>query len=574
MAGDDPDRQNRNELHDSDLGIGQLSQVRLDTLLHELLDRVSEVTASRERMQMLLSAVVRLGTDLDLHSTLERIVRSACALAEARYGALGVIGPDRTLIDFITHGVPDDQHARIGELPSGHGVLGLLIDEPQPLRLADISQHDRAYGFPDHHPDMKTFLGVPIRIRDRVYGNLYLTEKRGGGLFTDDDEQIVSALSVAAGAAIDNARLYEQARRRHRWLEAAAEITGVLLREDLRRTTALQLVADRALEVAEAELAVVLLLDDSRADRLVVEVVSGSRGEPLVGARLAVPDSEFESLIAERVSLLDNLANAADWPVPLDTGPCLLVPLAARGRMLGALVVAYKAGHGGPSDPDVSLVETFAGHAALALERSQDQEQRGVLAILSDRERIARDLHDVVVQRLFAAGTQLAIADRITAKPEVHKRVNAVIDDLDATIRDIRGTIFELRTQSYTELRREIRQLMSDAESALRFAPQLTMDGPVETLVPELLRPALLAVLREALSNTARHARATSVHVTISARHDQLTLRVVDNGGGIGDAARSGGLANMQRRADEFAGRFSAEPGPEGGTAIVWQVPL
>ncbi|MGA8114773.1 MAG: GAF domain-containing sensor histidine kinase [Actinocatenispora sp.] len=538
-----------------------------------MLDRVGDVMASRERLRSLLDAVVRIGTDLDLHSTLQRIVRSACDLVGARYGALGVIGPQRTLIDFITHGMSNTQRTRIGDLPRGHGVLGLLIDEPHGIRLPDIREHERAYGFPPDHPDMHTFLGVPIRIRDRVFGNLYLTEKEGGGEFTEDDEQIVSALSVAAGAAIDNARLYEQAGRRHRWLEATAEITSVLLGEGLEPKSALQLIADRALEVAEAELALVLLVNGGT--HLTVEVASGERGMPLVGEEIAIEGSDFEALMGEQAGMLEDLAGAADWRVPVRTGPCLLVPLAARGRILGALVVAYPVDDGGgPSDPDVSLVETFAGQAALALERIEDQQQRDTLAILSDRERIARDLHDVVIQRLFVAGTQLAIADRITVKPEVHKRVNAVIDDLDATIRDIRGTIFELRAHARGEFRSEIRQLVAEAERQLDFGVRLTLDGPVETLVSEDIRPTALAMLREALSNVARHAQASVVRVTIRVDAGRLSIRVVDNGVGAGTPGQSGGLANMRRRAEERGGEFVIGAGPDGGTEVDWQVPL
>src|SRR6185312_15658239 len=238
------------------LGLTPLSRVRLDELLQEMLDRVGEVLTSRERLRALLDAVVGIGSDLDLRSTLQRIVEAACALAGARYGALGVIGPDRLLSDFITHGIDPATHAAIGDLPHGRGVLGLLITDPHPVRLPDIRKHPRSYGFSPKHPPMHSFLGVPVRIRDQVFGNLYLAEKRGGAQFDQDDEDIMVALSVAAGAAIENARLYDLTRRRQRWLEAAAEITSVLLGQ-IQRTEALQLVATRAREVAEADVAMV-----------------------------------------------------------------------------------------------------------------------------------------------------------------------------------------------------------------------------------------------------------------------------------------------------------------------------
>jgi signal transduction histidine kinase len=560
------------------LHLPPLSRVRLDELLQELLDRVGEVAASRERLRALLDAVVGIGTDLDLHSTLERIVAAGCRLTGARYGALGVIGPDRTLVKFITEGISPEQHRLIGDLPRGHGVLGLLIEDPRPIRLPDITAHPRAYGFPKHHPMMRSFLGVPVRIRDQVFGNLYLAEKAGGGQFTDDDEELMIALSVAAGAAIENARLYAQARRRQRWLEAAAEITGVLLGE-INRTAALQLVADRAREVAEADLALVLLYDRD-ADELSVEVAAGTAAgsvpDGLAGAVVGPARGEFAGVLADRrIAVVEDLGKVIEWPVPVETGTALLVPLAAGGESLGVLAVAYRSGSVAfAEDPDVALVETFAGQAALALERVRAQEEREQLAVLGDRERIARDLHDVVIQRLFAAGMQLQGAARYAARPEVRQRIDAVVDDLDATIRDIRGAIFELRAPARGELRTEIRALVDEARGPLGLHPKLIIDGPIDSAVPEPVRPALLAVLREALSNAARHARARTVTVTVAARDGCVELRVTDDGVGMGGDVRSvGGVRNMHRRAEELGGTCTVAPAAPTGTQVIWSVP-
>lgn len=571
------------------LHLSPLSRVRLDELLHELLDRVGEVAASRERLRALLDAVVGIGTDLDLHSTLERIVAAGCRLTGARYGALGVIGPDRTLVEFVTEGIGAERRRLIGDLPRGHGVLGLLIEDPQPIRLPDITAHPRAYGFPEHHPMMRSFLGVPVRIRDQVFGNLYLAEKQGGGQFTDDDEELMTALSVAAGAAIENARLYAQARRRQRWLEAAAEITGVLLGE-INRTAALQLVADRAREVAEAELALVLIYGRD-TDELAVEVVAGAAAgsvpDGLAGAvvghagggsdgSLDESRGELSGVLAERrIAVVEDLGKIAEWPVPVETGTALLVPLAAGGESLGVLAVAYRPGSVAfAEDPDVALVETFAGQAALALERARAQDERELLAVLGDRERIARDLHDVVIQRLFAAGMQLQGATRHAVRPEVRQRIDAVVDDLDTTIRDIRGAIFELRAPARGELRAEIRGLVEEARGPLGFPPRLVIDGPVDSTVPEPVRPALLAVLREALSNVARHAHAGAATVTVIAGGGRIELRVTDDGVGIGsDVPSVGGVRNMRRRAEELGGTCTVEPAAPGGTQVTWSVP-
>jgi signal transduction histidine kinase len=556
------------------LGLPALSGIDLDDLLHEVLDRVGKVLTSRERLRALLDAVVGIGADLDLRSTLERIVQAACRLTEARFGALGVIGPDRMLVEFINHGIDHETRVAIGELPRGHGVLGLLIDEPRPIRLEDITRHPRAYGFPPNHPPMHSFLGVPVRIRDQVFGNLYLSEKRGGAQFDQDDEDIMVALSVAAGAAIENARLFAQTRRRQRWLEAAAEITGVLLGE-VRRTEALRLVARRAREVAEADLALVLLAE--AADGVLrVEVADG--GPPAL-VNSVVTGGEFAAVLeAHHFTVVDDLGRAADWVVPLRTGTALLVPLSAGGEALGALVVAYREGSSGfADDPDVALVQTFAGQAALALERARAQEEREQLAVLGDRERIARDLHDVVIQRLFAAGMQLQMAGHLVAKPDARKRIDGVVDDLDTTIRDIRGAIFELRQASPGSLRTELRACVDEVAAGLGFRPELRLDGPIDTVVSEQIRPALLAVLRETLSNVVRHAAATSVAATVVASGEEVSLTVSDNGRGIqpGGSSTAGGngLANLRARAAELGGDCTVEAG-DPGTVVTWRVPI
>ncbi|GGM35527.1 histidine kinase [Micromonospora sonchi] len=557
------------------LGLSPLSRVRLDELLQEMLDRVGEVVTSRERLRALLDAVVGIGTDLDLRSTLQRIVQSACDLAGARYGALGVIGPDRTLHDFITHGISPELHAKIGDLPHGRGVLGLLIDEPKPLRMPDITQHPRSYGFPPHHPPMHTFLGVPVRIRDQVFGNLYLAEKQGGAQFTDDDEEIVVALAAAAGVAIENARLYALAHRRERWLAATAEITSLLLGE-VRRTDALTLVARRAREVAEAELALVLLYDDE-ADHYTVEVVdgAGTQARALVGTVLPAADTSFAGPVAQgRHDSVDDLAHAAPWPAVLHTGPAVISPLATADTLHGVLVIAYGTEHGGATDDDVTLLGSFAGQAALAMERARGQEEREQLVVLEDRERIARDLHDVVIQRLFATGLQLQSAVPLAARPEVAKRVNAAVDDLDATIKDIRRTIFELRSPVSAALRTEIREAVEVAAESLGFRPRLELTGPIDSAVPDAVRPDLTAVLREALSNAVRHAKASAVSVSVAVEATRVTLRVTDDGVGCDPAAARGGLVNLRERAERHDGIFEVRRAEPRGTELHWSIPL
>ncbi|MFF0368904.1 GAF domain-containing protein [Micromonospora sp. NPDC005087] len=553
-----------------------LSRVHLDELLQEMLDRVGEVVTSRERLRALLDAVVGIGTNLDLRSTLQRIVQAACELVGARYGALGVVGPDRLLYDFIVHGITPEQHAQIGDLPHGRGVLGLLIDDPRPLRMPDITQHPRSYGFPPNHPPMHSFLGVPVRIREQVFGNLYLAEKQGGAQFTEDDEEIVVALAAAAGVAIENARLYALAHRRERWLAATAEITTVLLGE-VRRTDALALVARRAREVAEAELALVMLYDTDAA-QYTVEVVDGAdeQARALVGTVLPAADTSFGAAIAEgRHDQVDDLAHAAPWPALLHTGPAVISPLATAETLHGVLVVAHRPDRGGgATEDDVALLGSFAGQAALAMERARGQEERELLVVLEDRERIARDLHDVVIQRLFATGLQLQSAAPMMTRPEVAKRINAAVDDLDATIRDIRRTIFELRTPMTAALRTEIREAIEVAAESLGHKPHLELTGPVDSAVPDAVRPDLTAVLREGLSNAVRHAQATqvTVGVRVDARH--VTVTVTDDGVGCDPAAARGGLINLSERAERHGGTFTVRPVEPHGTEVSWSVPL
>ncbi len=577
MAGDPGSEAGQPPRNAPSLGLSPLSRVRLDELLREMLDRVGDVLASRERLRALLDAVVGIGGDLDLRTVLQRIVAAACELADARYAALGIVGADRQLSDFITHGIDPDQHAAIGELPHGRGVLGLLITDPSPVRMPDITEHPRSFGFPANHPAMHSFLGAPIRIRDQVYGNLYLAEKRGAAEFTEDDEEIVVALAAAAGVAIDNARLFALATRRERWLAAAAEITGVLLGK-VHRTEALRLIARRTREVADADLVLVLLYDDA-ARQFTVGAVDGPKVDGqenvtagLVGAVLPAADTTFlDAVTAPKRMLLDDLAGAAPWPVPVPGGPAMVAPLGRSEVLHGVLIVGHGAAR---SDDDAALLSSFADQAALALERARAQEERELLVVLEDRERIARDLHDLVIQRLFATGMALQSAVPHTSRPEVAKRLNNAVDALDETIRDIRRSIFELRTPLGVSLRTELRDTVDAAAVTLGFRPVLDTTGPVDSAVPDDIVPEILAVVREALANVARHAKASSVRLSVRAADGQLAVIVQDDGVGTDPALARGGLVNLRDRARDLGGTFDVSRGEGAGTVIDWRVPL
>jgi two-component system, NarL family, sensor histidine kinase DevS len=561
---------------------------RLDDLLSQVLDRVGEVLDTQDRLGHLLEAVVALAGDLSLDSVLERIVTTATALVGAQYGALGVLaepgyGGDRRLREFVTDGLTVQQRELIGDLPSGHGLLGLIIDHPEPVRLDRISQHPASYGFPANHPPMNSFLGVPVRIRDQVFGNLYLTEKRGGESFTSEDEQVVVALAAAAGVVIQNARLYEEASRRQRWLEGAAEITAALL-GDVNREQALQLVADRAREVAGADVAAVLLREEE-TDDLIVSVISGSQGSALPGTVVPAGQGLVGVVMqtGERIVTADPIHDprydeggfigALAWP---EMGPTMDLPLCMDNTLAGVLVLVWdESREQAFVDTDVAMAEAFAEQAALALQVATAREDQSRLAVFEDRDRIGRDLHDLVIQRLFAIGLTLENVVRLSTRPEITNRVTAAVDDIDETIKDIRRSIFGLGSgrASVTELRTELGRILDEEAVVLGFRPRFSTDGPIDSAVPDQVRPHLLAVVREALSNTARHAKASSVTVVCQVGTDVL-LTVTDDGIGIADDVQVSGLRNMRDRAESLGGTFEAERVPEGGTRVVWTVPL
>ena len=401
-----------------------------EDLLREVLARVNGALDEQARLRLLLDAVVSMAADLNLDGVLARIVEISRHLTGARYAALGVLnsGPRKGLRTFVHHGMTPVQVEEIGDLPTGHGILGLLIDRPEPLRLHEISAHPESYGFPPRHPPMRSFLGVPVRIRDQVFGNLYLTEKPGEGDFTQEDEEIVVALAAAAGVAIENARLYEHAHRREEWLAATAEITG-LLSGSVDLEDALQLVADRARQVAGADVAWLVV---GTPDELSLRALSGPpvtladvRGVSMDKSlsheviMTGEPISSEDMSQDRRATTMDHIAG---WP---KIGPAIVVPLRARSEVVGALALGWTPDHVDEyHEVDPRLPASFAEQAALALQvvRSQENERR--LALFEDRDRIGRDLHDLVIQRLFAVGLSLQSVSRVSEVPQVNERID------------------------------------------------------------------------------------------------------------------------------------------------------
>ncbi|MET9919350.1 GAF domain-containing protein [Streptomyces sp. NPDC006435] len=556
-------------------------------------------------MRSLLDAVMSLGRGLELPEVLRGIVEAAVTLTDAEYGALGIVGDGQKLLEFLPVGISEQLAAEIGQTPCGRGILGELIHRPEPLRLTDLSSHPRSFGFPPHHPPMRTFLGVPVRVRDEVFGNLYLTEKRGGAGFDADDEAVLTTLSIAAGVAIDNARMYDESRRRERRLEALGEITRTLL-SGTDADEVLHLIAERAMEVAGADRAAILLptppatgAADAADARLTVAVAHGKDAGRVTG--LSVPARGSLAGLAARTGTPVHCADVRTDPrahpfgggVEEGLGPVVTVPLRVDTGASGALRLGRPVDRPPFDDTEIALVSGFADQAAIALELARRRAESEELAVMHDRDRIARDLHDLAIQRLFATGMTLQSTTRAIAdRPDAAERVSRAVDDLDTTIRIIRSTIFDLRTAERAGrggLRHRMAETARTAAHALGFQPSLRIDGPVDTTVPDELAEHLVAVAAEAVSNASRHARATRIGIELSA-DEVVTLTVTDNGVGIGGGVvaaagtgpasgdpadgRPGGLANMRTRAELCGGSLTVERPADGGTRIVWRAPL
>ncbi|KAA9378792.1 GAF domain-containing protein [Microbispora cellulosiformans] len=588
---------------DHELSRSLIPSMRLDDLLAELQARLEAVLATRDRVHALLEAVVSIGSDLDLEVVLRRIVATAATLVDATYGAMGVIGEDNTLVQFVPVGLSEEEIARIEHWPHGLGLLGLLIKQPRTLRLADISQHPESYGFPPGHPPMGGFLGVPIRVRDEVFGNLYLTEKRGGGQFDEDDEAIVVALATAAGVAIENARLYEESRRRETWLHASAEITTRLL-SGAEPQEVLTLIAHRAHQMSAAD-GVAILLPRAGSDALHLALErtgsadpadpgdSHDPADPADQERTGPDGSAYDGQVPIQGSLAGRAFLSGEplmlddddgedeetfaWAISAPAGPVAAVPLGAPGAVRGVLALVKRAGRMPFSRSELRMLHAFAGQAAVALELADTRRDAERLGLLEDRDRIAKDLHDVVIQRLFAVAMTLMSTVRLVERPEASSRLQTAIDELDTTIRQIRSTIFALQTpreDSSPSLRAQVVDLVESARGHLGFMPGLSLEGHLDSRVPPQAAEHLLAVLREALSNIVRHARASRADVTLDAARDRLTLVVEDNGVGVPAEGRRSGLRNLADRAERLGGAFALTSPPGGGTRLEWTIPL
>ncbi|MFI6702233.1 GAF domain-containing sensor histidine kinase [Streptomyces sp. NPDC050509] len=600
-----------------------LDPLEAATLAAGSLEGLSAETTAR--VPQLLEAMCSVGAGRGLHATLDRICATAAELVGARYAAIGVVDEQgEGLSDFVTYGVDEDTARRIGHRPDGHtGLLGALIRHPEPIRLADLTTDPRAAGFPPGHPPMRTFLGVPVPGQGEIFGNLYLagktagrtggkiagkTGRKTGGThsggaepdgagdaeFSEHDLQMVRVLATEAGIAIGNARLYEAARQRERWIDGSVAVTTALLSGGSTED-ALTVVAEQARRLSGSAMASVML----RTPNGELEIVAVSADRPRVTTGYLIPAESpaAAALLAGEDVLVEDARTDPRVITEMASlyGPIMLLPLRTDGRVLGALVMPRERGARTFGDRERTLAGQFASQAALALMMAGAQHDRERLAVLEDRDRIARDLHDLVIQRLHATGMMLESAQRGTVAPEVHQGIDQAVEALDVTIQEIRAAVFALQqgpAEAPSGVRTRVLREINMAAVPLGFTPAHRFVGPVDAAVGEPNGKNLIAALREALSNAFRHARATRIEVVVDATvrladgRRAVRLTVADDGIGIPAGGRRSGLRNLRRRAEALGGSSWSEAGlgageggvgeAEGtrGAAVIWEVPL
>ncbi|RDV44958.1 hypothetical protein DOE76_09470 [Leifsonia sp. ku-ls] len=543
-------------------------RAELDHALSQLVEQANRVLQTQGRLRTLVRANRAVVSHLELPTVLRTIVEAAVDLVGARYGALGVIAEGGGLEQFIHVGMPQDDVERIGHLPEGHGLLGALIDDPRPIRIESIADDARSAGFPAGHPPMTAFLGVPITVRDTVYGNLYLTDPESGG-FSEDDEQLVKALAATAGFAIDNARLYAESSARQAWTAAAAELTASVLGGEAPDPLG-ELIARVSALVGARAAFVVRLGQEDPATRVTTAVHTD---RALAEAVVAVDQvrSALEGAQPLRLDALPVGADMAGWT----PGPALVAPFALDDERPAALVVVRPAGAPRFTAFELERATGLAGQASLALELASARADRQRAQLLEERARIARDLHDHVIQQLFGAGLDLQSVESMLGPGALADRVDGAVASIDQAIAEIRTAIFALSHQQNgsDSLRHRVLDIVREVGGALPEPATVSFSGPVDVVSEPGLADDIAAFVREGLSNVVRHAGATSASVSVSASADTITVVVSDDGRGIGDTTRRSGLGNLDERARRRGGRLTVDSG-SGGTRLGLSVPV
>jgi signal transduction histidine kinase len=544
---------------------------------------VGRLSEEARRHEVLVEAGLALVSELSLPIVLQKIVDLACDVADAKYGAVGVVGANGRISEFITHGITQEERDRIGPLPEGHGLLGVLIEKATPLRLRNIRDHMSSSGFPPNHPPMTSFLGVPIAIRGRVFGNLYLTEKKGSEEFTESDEDAVLQLAAQAAVAIENARLYAEAQMSHRRITAVNDVMQAILQgRDAREL--LPLIANHARELVDAKIATVVTPDEDDPKRLIVRVADGDHAEALGG--LVFPSSNSVSgevmRSNETLVLADALSDRRTHQpfVKLgDIGPAIFAPLAVKDRAFGTLAVGNHPGDRLFSSEDVGLVQTFAAQASVALEQARIQGELKRFALVEDRERIAKELHDDVIQSLFAEGMALQSSLAVVGNPEaMETRITQAVEHIDRVIRDLRNYIFALTPGAAADhaLERSLKDVAREFAAASNTDIEVVADPTAAARLSGKTADVLQAA-REAISNAVRHSGGDTVRVSLACTTDTAVLEVADNGKGFSPleaAGKGNGLKNLRSRAESMGGELDIESAPGQGTWVRVRIPL
>ncbi|HZQ80929.1 MAG TPA: GAF domain-containing sensor histidine kinase [Gaiellaceae bacterium] len=547
-----------------------------------------ETRTADSRLRELFEASLALGSELSLDSLLTKLVETAARLTEARYAALGVIDESGEALErFITTGIDAETHAAIGDLPRGRGILGVLIRDAHPLRLARLGDDPRSVGFPPNHPPMASFLGVPVMMRGVAYGNLYLTEKAGGAEFTDEDEEIVTLLAAQAAVAIENARLYESATRWSRQLETLHEVVRSVVDEtDVGKL--LHLVCTRIRELTEARVALAVLSSE-HADtlRVVAASADGEVEQELVGRRLDTHTSKVGRVLERRQSarvdsLLDDPDVAQDEARMIGARTGLYVPMIARGRALGVIAIHDKrSGNGRFTDADLRVAEIFTARAAVAVALSErvarDTVRRVVAAQEAERRRLALELHDETGQALTSILLGLR-AIRSSKSDEDAARAEADLRELVVqALQDVRALAVELRPAALDDFGLEpaLERLVHtfSEQSGIATSSDFALDG---RLSPEL-ETTLYRVVQEALTNVVKHAGAEHVSVLVAKRDGQVIATIADDGQGFSDdEVRDDalGLVGMRERVALLGGTLKVRSEPGEGTTVSAQAPL
>jgi signal transduction histidine kinase len=558
---------------------GDLPRLPIESLLRELVDRASEMIEAQDRLRGLLAANRSIVGELSLPAVLRAVVEAARQIGGAQYAALGVIGADGTLEQFVHVGMDQSTVATIGELPTGRGVLGALIDHPEPIRLSTIAHDSRSSGFPTGHPPMKSFLGVPISSRNSVFGNLYLTDRSDGQDFSPEDEEVILALAATAGIAIENARLYEESRRRQEWLRASGEISRALL-ADSGDGSILMRIAESVKRLADADTVTVVFPDPDNPELLLISVATGLDEQELTGLRYPAAGTTAGTAIECGHGTMTHAVDTdhgvyPQMKEPIAVGPVMALPLTGEWNPRGAIVVGRARGRHPFTSEDLQMADAFASQAAIALELADSRADQQRLTVLEDRDRIARDLHDHVIQRLFAAGLSVQSAATAVDDTVLQQRLSRTVNDLDDTIAQIRTSIFALRDPGDTRtVRSAVIKVLREISEMLAETPTLQFIGAVDTLVDDSLIGDIEAVVRESLTNVAKHAQADQIDVVVEADLDRLTVLVTDNGIGIHGNGRRSGLANLRDRAEEHGGNLTLTNLNGEGLQLRWTIPL